>query len=247
MSSKIKETSKVEGYNKKSSSSTGYKKPKDIQKTDDVSVRKTSPRTTESPFENDFVQEEIDVRIRSGTRFGFENDFETSEIERPVVKKGLKNIHGNSKNGKLFESEFSKEIKKQNFREAKSFQSSQKFFFEDDFSPTEKIEDDTGISSIKEESVNEEEDSFSTNEFESSNRKKILSKRLSNNIRGELNLKKSDSVNIFARENDPFDDDFFCGKDNSEVRNVNFGKISPRTTELKWSEEFEDFDIEEGK
>lgn len=67
-------------------------------------------------------------------------------------------------------------------------------------------------------------------------------------------LKKSESVNIFARENDPFDDEFFSGKDTGEATSVeicNNGstreKISPRAPELKWTEQFEDFDTLDGK
>lgn len=50
----------------------------------------------------------------------------------------------------------------------------------------------------------------------------------------DVNIKKSESVNIFAREDDPFDDDFFCGEDMGREQ-----KTSPRSTELRWTDDFE--------
>lgn len=233
------ESSKPELSLKKIIPLSSHKKSKDVQKGEEV-PRKISPR---SHFENDFVPGDSEVVAKSSTRFSFENDFETSEADSPIVKKPIKNTRGGTKNGRSFDADFSR---KQNFREVKSpcFQTNQKSLFEDDFSPSERLDDDTGISSIKEESVNEEEDVFTSTQYENNGRRKMLSKRFSNNLRGDL--KKSDSVNIFARENDPFDDEFFSCQDSCEVRGV-LSKISPRNSELKWTEEFEDFDIREGK
>lgn len=132
----------------------------------------------------------------------------------------------------------------------------QKSMFEDDFSPTDKPEsqfnDDGGISVIPEESgTNEQRVSFIENNLDRvptndiRKQKHILSKsRIASNIRGD-NLKKSESVNIFARENDPFDDDFFAGRDETEIQKVDSKAAGNSTVEYKWTEDFESFDIPE--
>lgn len=231
-------------------------KKKDSPKIEEISSS-TFPRKgtlrAQSLFENDFVPSETDSP-QTNTRFTFERDFETSEAESPIINKHLKNTRQNNVK-RNFETDFSKDLRipasKINFKDRKPsprFQSTQKSMFEDDFSPTEKTEpdDNNGISSIKEEThQNESEDSFSINNLDkiSSNRKNRLSKgRFTSG-----QLKKSESVNIFARENDPFDDDFFCCKESSTIFITDRDKVSPKGAELKWTEEFDDFDIQDGK
>lgn len=51
------------------------------------------------------------------------------------------------------------------------------------------------------------------------------------------NIKKSESVNIFARDSDPFDDDFFV--ESERPRKKNNGDA------FKWSEPFGSFDFKE--
>lgn len=125
-------------------------------------------------------------------------------------------------------------------------------FFEDDFSPTELPEvQENVICSIQEETIiNEGEETFATVENQSNGghrKKKTLRSKHSNNLH-IADLKKSESVNIFARESDPFDDDFFSGRDTGNVTPISSSsKMSPRTSELKWSEQFEDFDTHQEK
>lgn len=92
--------------------------------------------------------------------------------------------------------------------------------FEDDFSPTE-----SGICSIQEEPS--EEVAVKVHK----GRRKFFKSRQS------CDLKKSESVNIFARENDPFDDDFFSENAASQYDSDKIS--SPRNTDLKWSENFD--------
>lgn len=112
--------------------------------------------------------------------------------------------------------------------------------------------EDNNISSIKEETdinEDEEEDTFATESATAtsasnngSRKKKLLGGRLSNSRGADGHLKKSESVNIFARESDPFDDDFFSGGGNG-------GGCAERqrNTELRWTEDFDDFDNEQTK
>jgi len=51
------------------------------------------------------------------------------------------------------------------------------------------------------------------------------------------NIKKSESVNIFARDSDPFDDDFFAETDRQRKKN--------NGDAYKWSEPFGSFDFKE--
>lgn len=236
--------------NKKSSTITRSKK-KDSPKVEEVNPS-TFPRKgtlrAQSLFENDFVPSESDSPQQTNTRFTFEREFETSEAESPVIKQAKNTRQNNVKRN--FETEFSKDLRtsttKINFKERKPrFQTPQKSLFEDDFSPTEKQEtDDNGIPSIKEETnQNESLDSFSINNFDKIS---IRKSRLSKGRFSSGQLKKSESVNIFARESDPFDDEFFSGQDSSIFASER-GKVSPKGGELKWTEEFDDFDIQEGK
>lgn len=250
-----KQEPKLDLNNKKTATMSRCKKkesPKMEEITSSTFPRKGTLRA-QSLFENDFVPSETDspVSTHNNSRFTFEQDFETSEAESPVIVKPTAKMRQNSKLTAVrrgFESDFSKEIRatKMGFRERKlspRFQTTQKSLFEDDFSPTEKpLEEDKGISSIKEESgQNEADDSFGENNFDKVvARKKMLSKaRFSNG-----QLKKSESVNIFARENDPFDDEFFSGQESTQSRD---SKSSPKNPELKWTEEFDDFDIHDRK
>uniref|UniRef100_A0A0A9YQ91 Protein disabled n=1 Tax=Lygus hesperus TaxID=30085 RepID=A0A0A9YQ91_LYGHE len=55
-------------------------------------------------------------------------------------------------------------------------------------------------------------------------------------------LRKSESVNIFARNNDPFDDDFFCEEGASHKSKDKFAKAS--SNESKWAESFNAFSFD---
>lgn len=212
-------------------SSTLRKKAKDGAKTEEISAS-TFPRKAtiraQSLFENDFVSSETEspVATRVNARFVFENDFE-SDVKTRSNK--------DSQNS-------NRRVDYRDKKSAKSFPGNQKSLFEDDFSPTEKQDtEESNIPCIKEEPIGvEEEDSFNVNNLErnANGRKKLSKSRFS-----ELNLKKSDSVNIFARENDPFDDDFFSCKDNGRTR----GKESPKGAEIKWTEGFEDSNVRKSK
>lgn len=147
------------------------------------------------------------------TRATFESDFVPSEGESPVpIKQSSKRF--------TFDNDFEQELPQK-----------QKSLFEDDFIPTERPSLETStISSIQEEGG--EEDTMGKLE------KKFSQKRTfgKNRFNVDVNLKKSESVNIFARENDPFDDDFF-----SEGACGDFRKGG----EQKWSENFGDYDDDE--
>ncbi|XP_014287572.1 protein disabled isoform X1 [Halyomorpha halys] len=57
-------------------------------------------------------------------------------------------------------------------------------------------------------------------------------------------LRKSESVNIFARNNDPFDDDFFC--EESTKNNRSRDKLSRNIiSDTKWNESFDTFSFED--
>ncbi|CAG9764503.1 unnamed protein product [Ceutorhynchus assimilis] len=201
-----------------------------------------------SLFDNDFVPSDESPIIRDkGSKFTFENDFDKQEAESSIVNRSLSVLRQQSmfdKTSMRLEKSL-KDRRGESFQESKSsprFPPKPKSPFEDDFSPSEKSDapEGNGISSIKEEPdlAEEEEDSFGATSLNipPNSRKKILNNksRLSS-CRTDVNLKKSGSVNIFARENDPFDDDFFSC--------VNNGRESPqRSTELRWTEEFEDSD-----
>lgn len=55
-------------------------------------------------------------------------------------------------------------------------------------------------------------------------------------------LRKSESVNIFARNNDPFDDDFFCEESSSHKSKEKFSKSN--SNESKWAESFSAFSFD---
>lgn len=64
-------------------------------------------------------------------------------------------------------------------------------------------------------------------------RRKLMGKgRFPGSLQDAHNLKKSESINIFVRESDPFDDEFFSGE-------------QKKGSEYKWSEDFEDYDLDE--
>lgn len=233
----------------KKSSTLSRKKTKDSPKTEEnlpgTFPRKSTPHG-ESLFENDFVTSEDSpvANPRLGPKFSYENDFETSEAESPTITRPLRGARQQSlfEKGAPPERDF-KSHRASSLKESKTsprYQPKPKLLFEDDFSPSEKSEqmaEDNSISSIKEEIDREEEDSFGASNLENAvnGRRRILSKnRLSGGLRSDANLKKSESVNIFAREGDPFDDEFFSGESRDAAE-----KASPRNTELRWTEDFE--------
>ncbi|XP_073994552.1 DAB adaptor protein isoform X2 [Rhodnius prolixus] len=58
-------------------------------------------------------------------------------------------------------------------------------------------------------------------------------------LQGQSTIRKSESVNIFARKNDPFDDEFFCENANSTAE-----LSKPIGAEVKWSESFAAFNFD---
>ncbi|KAF5280274.1 hypothetical protein FQR65_LT03082 [Abscondita terminalis] len=240
---------------KRSSTLGNRKKSKEISKTDQL--MHTFPR--KANFENNFVPSETESPISANIspRFTFDNDFETSEAESPIALMCTKR-HTN-----LFDNGHTKikpnlryDTRKTTFKEDRisPSRSTQKSPFEDDFSPpVEKAEiqlhKNITKSSIKEENddnENAEEDSFTANNFDKNLiRKKILNKnRLSSSFHIDSNLKKSESVNIFARETDPFDDEFFSGSNLQDLEEVD---KFPRGSDHKWTENFEDYDFQDRK
>ncbi|XP_008195099.1 protein disabled isoform X2 [Tribolium castaneum] len=250
------DSTKSDHSSNKKSATLASRKKKESPKAE-VNIVSTFPRKStsraKSLFENDFVpSEDSPVSGRADAKFSFENDFETSEAESPtVVNKPLKGLRQQSMFEKT-DNEFSKEsFRQRSLKELKlspRTHPKQKSLFEDDFSPSGKpdpLPEDSGISSIKEEAdPNDKESSFSTNNATNSRKKKLNKNRLSNNFQSDINIKKSESVNIFARESDPFDDDFFSENVASHDGH-HHSETSPKTTDLKWTDDFEDFDIEE--
>ncbi|CAH0552143.1 unnamed protein product [Brassicogethes aeneus] len=181
--------------------------------------RKSSGR--KSLFENDFVSSEDGPKnTRTPAKFDFENDFETSEAESPTVapSRTVKGLRQQSMFEKGSTPADREPARSGSFKEPKlspRYSAKSKSLFEDDFSPCgEKADasEDNNISSIKEEvDPNEEgEDTFAAAAAEAEktsrrdSRKKILStkNRLSGGLR-TADLKKSESVNIFARGKRP--------------------------------------------
>lgn len=252
--SKKLDSSKADLSNKRSATLGNRKKTKESPKTEEA--MHTFPRKS-TMFENNFVPSETESPISAAVspRFTFENDFETSEAESPIASKSIKGLRFESEQKRVKPSlryDTRKTSFKDDTRISPCSRTTQKSPFEDDFSPpVEKAEvqihENISTSSIKEEmdgnEEEEEEDSFGANNFDkSAMRKKMLSKnRLSNNFHIDTNLKKSESVNIFARESDPFDDEFFSGKSLGEIQNID--KL-PRGLERKWTEDFEDYDFD---
>ncbi|KAK4884258.1 hypothetical protein RN001_000529 [Aquatica leii] len=251
-SSKKLEISKME--NKRSSTLGNRKKSKD-PKTEQL--MHTFPR--KATFENNFIPSETESPMSANIspRFTFDNDFETSEAESPIALKCSKR-HTNFDNGQpKMKRNLRYDTRKTTFKgdnRISPSRSTQRSPFEDDFSPSiEKPEiqlhKNISKSSIKEEmddNENGEEDSFATNNFDKNViRKKILNKnRYSSSFHMDSNLKKSESVNIFARESDPFDDEFFSG---SNLQDLDEADKSPRSSDHKWTENFEDYDFENRK
>lgn len=145
---------------------------------------------------------------KTPTRATFESDFVPSEGESPVPVRQTKRFN--------FENDFEAE-------------KPQKSLFEDDFIPTERHEGST-ISSIQEEGGEEDVVGRLEKKF---SQKRPFGKR---GFSVDVNLKKSESVNIFARENDPFDDDFFSEGACGDFR---------RGGGAKWSENFDDYGDDE--
>ncbi|KAG5897297.1 hypothetical protein JTB14_011462 [Gonioctena quinquepunctata] len=243
----MKKSLEVKLESSKKTSMLSRKKTKDSPKTEE-NMASTFPRKSNSRgkllFENDFITSETRPAMNLRTKFTFDNDFETSETEIPIATCPVKTLRQHTmfeKSSPPAEKDLKDRQRGGSLREKKlspHYQKKPKSHFEDDFSPSEKSEqppDDGSISSIKEEMDKENEDEFSTTNMENATngRKKILSKnRLSGGLRTDL--KKSESVNIFAREDDPFDDEFFCGEE-SDIDQ----KPLPRSSELRWTEDFE--------
>lgn len=239
------EPSKIDIINKRSTILTNRKKPS--PKAEDSSSSK------KLLFENNFMPSESESPMSVGVspKFTFENDFETSEAESPIVSKSIKGLRFDiepkrSKSSVHYES---RKIKEEKI--SPSSRTTQRSPFEDDFSPPhEKSETPVheNVSSIKEEGDEEEEDLFTTNNLDKSiiRRKKLNKNRFSNNFYVDhANLKKSESVNIFARESDPFDDEFFS--EQSHDGPTWMAMLGPKGSEHKWTEDFGDFSFAEEK
>lgn len=207
------------------------------------SLRKRSSKESASKTElvNTFPR-----KAASRTKSMFDNDFIPSD-ESPIIRDKFNfetNEDGESRRGMRPQTRPEKSFKHtEEPKLSPRYQNKPRSPFEDDFSPSSEkpLEEGGGtngggISSIKEEPdlPEEDEDSFRMPERTTLNgRRKLLSKLSNRNE--QVNLKKSESVNIFARENDPFDDEFFSGRMELEGE-------TPRSSELKWTEEFEDSD-----
>ncbi|XP_045476508.1 protein disabled isoform X2 [Harmonia axyridis] len=161
-------------------------------------------------------------RKSSKPKQGFDNNFEDGPMEIPMAVK----------TAKLRQQLSMIELQRKVGKDAKPrpYQGRSKSLFEDDFS-MDKVPEDNSISVIKEELTCEEGDSFEFS-VQTSNR---LSKRLSGVLRADL--KKSESVNIFGRENDPFDDDFFC-EEGGDVRMFDTSdKKDLKNGDSKWTDD----------
>lgn len=196
------------------------------------------------------------------TRVRHSQESEESPIAPKVDKFKFDNDFVEKSDKKTFENDFfGKDFRKSNFdfenEPEKDFRESprgkinfrQESQFEDDFSPTDKTPPIDGIGCIVEEHSTPTE-TFSPNNLDKTavafnnesikRQRSALGKRLSGNLRADLNLKKSESVNIFARENDPFDDDFFSKPENG-------GMVSRREQKnnesVQWSENFDCFEV----
>lgn len=225
------------------------KKAKDASPKMDENVMNTFPRRSNSrgkmvPTDDSNATEEIISKSRQCQKFNFENDFDISEVESPTILNPVKTLRQRGlfdKQTSLVDRDIKIAHRGGSLKESKIFTKSSKLMFEDDFSPSEKAEDlpDDSICSIKEETDRDEIDDFEELKFKSaaSNGRKLKLGRnrlLSNLSLGDGNdLKKSESVNIFHREDDPFDDDFFY-----DERAEKDEQISPRNVELRWSEDF---------
>lgn len=145
---------------------------------------------------------------KAPTRTTFESDFAPSEGDSPLAVRQTKRFN--------FENDFEQEKQ-------------QKSLFEDDFIPGERHEG-SNISSIQEEGGEDDVVGRLEKKF---SQKRGFGKR---GFSVDVNLKKSESVNIFARENDPFDDDFFSEGACGDFR---------RGGGAKWSDNFDDFGEDE--
>lgn len=172
---------------------------------------------------------------KAPSRATFESDFAPSEGESPVPARQGKRF--------TFDNDFEPHPTKP-YEKARE-EVPQKSLFEDDFIQAERPVHESSISSIKEEGA--EEDKMGKLEKRLSQKRGFGKSRFSN---ADVNLKKSESVNIFTRENDPFDDDFFSEGACGEFQGLEFGKSMLRgsgkgSREHKWSENFEEFGDDE--
>ncbi|XP_044738255.1 protein disabled isoform X2 [Chrysoperla carnea] len=175
------------------------------------------PKSTKATFETDFFDKGYRKPPNTREQLFFDNEYQPEKDYRPSRTKI-------------------------NFRQESQF--------EDDFSPTDKPSDrDSENVRIAEETV-ERVDAFtsknnldkSVNFNESRKQKSSLGKRLSGTMRQDLNLKKSESINIFARESDPFDDDFFSKPENGAVVITRDHKNTINES-VQWSEDFDCFEV----
>ena len=244
--------------NSKRSCATVNRKKRDVRKADiNVSTfpRKSTIGRIQSSFESNLMP--VDTGTADGEhQFNFEK-FTKDNQDQGTLPRQVKVIRQKTDDRKFKSKNLVSETGSRDIAgktipgSVKQQGKQQRSFFEDDFSPTELPEvQENAISSIQEETIiNEDEETFAPVENQSGGhqKKKTLRSKHSNNLH-IADLKKSESVNIFARESDPFDDDFFSGRDTGNVTPISSSsKMSPRTTELKWSEQFEDFDTHHEK
>lgn len=206
--SKKSESYKSESANKKLTFSA-RKKPKESPS------EEITAKMSHAQFENDFTPPEMEATTGN---FGFASDFKPTARSR-LDQKPKPHIPAGSVGLK------------------------QKSLFEDDFSPTERsphFHEDGKIPSIEEELSSGGVTQQPKPEKTVSSRKRILNRnRLSSSLKSDNgNLKKSESVNIFARESDPFDDAFFTEETTQDL-------ALARGSDLKWSDQFQDFDMAE--
>ncbi|XP_044747407.1 protein disabled isoform X2 [Coccinella septempunctata] len=199
--------------------------PSDLKKSFTMQSRKKKDGPKAEENTNTFPR-----KSSSKPKQSFDNNFQPELRGRENDFKVDGEVNVTAKTAKLKQQLSMIELQRKGPKDAKPrpYQNRSKSLFEDDFS-MDKIHhpsDDNSISVIKE----EENDTFEFGQH--SNR---LSKRLSGVLRADL--KKSESVNIFSRENDPFDDDFFC-EDAGDVHI--FGdsdKKDLKNGDSKWTED----------
>ncbi|XP_060523966.1 protein disabled [Cylas formicarius] len=237
MDADYKESKKFSGQEtEKKPPSINKKKTKDS--TPGPYPRKGCDRT-KSMFVADFEPTKDSPVEWEGEKFGFEVEFEVSET-RSTVSKSLKGLKSSTFDNTADETKDKQSTTKEHKVSPRS-QPKPRSPFEDDFSPSERASEGNGISSIKEETdiqEEEEEEEEDEDRFSSTTHKVIAQGR--KNVRHRLsaartnaNLKKSESVNIFSMEDDPFDDEFFSG---------NGGERMPsKDSDYGWMENFKEY------
>ncbi|KAL3287233.1 hypothetical protein HHI36_001710 [Cryptolaemus montrouzieri] len=195
--------------------------------------KKDSPKSEETvntfPRKSSKAKQKFESNFQSEVRNNkceFENNFHI-ESEPPLP-------------GKLKQQQSMIELQRKSPRESKprGYHSRVNSLFEDDFSidKAEHLPEDNNISVIKEE-LSEENDSFSAATFEQATNASRLSKRLSGVLRTDI--KKSESVNIFSTEDDPFDDDFFFENGgNVHIFDNELDGKNLRNSDHKWTDDY---------